>query len=106
MSTTGGGKERVVAVAGKVVKANGKAVTIDIPTATSDAFGGVKADPATETDTLPVRIGTDGKLVTAAEGHGLTDAQIASLDGLFKIAQYTQDSSAAYEAFRQAFGDC
>lgn len=35
---------------------------------------------------------------------GLTDAQIAALDGLFKIASYQQDSSAAYEAFKQAFG--
>lgn len=37
-------------------------------------------------------------------GGGLTDAQIAALDGLFKIASYQQDSSAAYEAFKQAFG--
>lgn len=88
MSTTGGGKNRFVAVGGKVVKANGKAVIIDIPAATSDAFGGVKADPAAETDKQPVRIGTDGKLVTAwgggAEGavlyttQELTDAQKAT----------------------------
>lgn len=37
--------------------------------ATSNTFGGVKADPATEADTKPVRIGTDGKLYTA-EGGG------------------------------------
>lgn len=53
-------------------------------------------------------VDTDGK-PTAWEpvdmaGGGLTDAQIAALDGLFKIASYQQDSSAAYEAFKQAFG--
>lgn len=34
--------------------------------ATAEAIGGVKADPATADDTQPVRIGNDGKLVTAA----------------------------------------
>ena len=33
--------------------------------ASSDTYGGVKADSAEETDTQPVRIGTDGKLYTA-----------------------------------------
>ena len=36
--------------------------------ATSNTLGGVKADPATEADTQPVRIGTDGKLYTAQGG--------------------------------------
>lgn len=34
---------------------------------------------------------------------GLTAAQINALDGLFKIAAYTADASAAYEAFLEAF---
>lgn len=33
-----------------------------LPPATSDKLGGVKADPATEQDTVPVRIGEDEKL--------------------------------------------
>lgn len=53
-------------------------------------------------------VDTDGKPTkwepVDMAGGGLTDAQIAALDGLFKIASYQQDSSAAYEAFKQAFG--
>ncbi len=41
-----------------------------LPTATADTLGGIKADPAQETDTQPVRIGADGKLVTAASSGG------------------------------------
>lgn len=37
-------------------------------------------------------------------GGGLTTAQISALDGLFKIAAYTEDASGAYAAFRNAFG--
>lgn len=106
MSITGG-KERFVAVGGKVVKANGKAVTIDILAATSDAFGGVKADPASETDTQPVRIGTDGKLVTASGGGAegavlyttqeLTDAQKATARSNIGVAtpDWGQNNEAA-----------
>lgn len=48
--------------------------------ATSNTLGGVKADPATEADTQPVRIGTDGKLYTA-QGSGA--------DAWRKIAEVT-----------------
>lgn len=54
----------------------------------------------TGTTEAEVKNGKDG----ASGGDGLTDAQISALDGLFKIAAYQQDSSAAYEAFKQAFG--
>lgn len=37
-------------------------------------------------------------------GGGLTTAQINALDGLFKIAAYTEDASKAYAAFQSAFG--
>lgn len=47
-----------------------------LPEATSDALGGVKADPATAVDTQPVRIGTDGKLVTAPAA--VSDTQVSS----------------------------
>lgn len=39
-----------------------------LPAATADNLGGIKADPKTETDTQPVRIGEDGKLYTAQSG--------------------------------------
>jgi hypothetical protein len=35
---------------------------------------------------------------------GLTTAQIAAIDELFKIAAYTEDASSKYTAFRAAFG--
>lgn len=41
-----------------------------IPTADWGYVGGVKADPVTEEDTQPVRIGNDGKLYTAPTGVG------------------------------------
>lgn len=51
-----------------------------LPKATANALGGVKADPATESDTQPVRIDGSGKLVTAAGGAdislGLTSATV------------------------------
>lgn len=37
-------------------------------------------------------------------GAGMTKAQVNALDGLFKIAAYKEDASAAYAAFRSAFG--
>lgn len=38
-------------------------------------------------------------------GAGLTSAQIAALDGMFQIAAYTvDDATAAYTAFKEAFG--
>lgn len=54
-----------------------------LPKATANALGGVKADPATESDTQPVRIGNDGKLVTAAGKSdislGLTSAAVGQI---------------------------
>lgn len=35
---------------------------------------------------------------------GLTAEQISALDGMFRIASYTEDPTAAYSAFRVAFG--
>lgn len=35
---------------------------------------------------------------------GLTTAQINALDGMFKVAAYTEDASGAYAAFKTAFG--
>ena len=46
-----------------------------LPQASTDALGGVKADPATEEDTVPARIGEDGKLYVKPypEGGGNAD---------------------------------
>ena len=41
-----------------------------LPLATAETLGGVKAEPATEDDTQPVRIGEDGMLFTAPGGGG------------------------------------
>lgn len=37
-------------------------------------------------------------------GSGLTVAQVNALDGMFKIASYTEDPTSAYAAFKAAFG--
>lgn len=51
----------------------------DLPFASSTNTGGVRADTATEEDTQPVRMGTDGRLYTAAAGSGeISDEKIAS----------------------------
>lgn len=46
-----------------------------LPQASADALGGIKADPATEEDTVPARIGEDGKLYVKSypEGGGNAD---------------------------------
>lgn len=41
---------------------------------------------------------------SSQNGNGLTAAQISALDGMFKIAAYTEDASEAYAAFKEAFG--
>ena len=49
-----------------------------------------------EVDDLPGRS-------SGGTGGGMTKSQIKALDGLFKIAAYTVDASAAYAAFTKAF---
>lgn len=46
-----------------------------LPQSSADALGGVKADPKTEEDTVPARIGEDGKLYVKSypEGGGNAD---------------------------------
>lgn len=44
------------------------------------------------------------ELIKGMGGSGLTATQIAALDGLFTVAAYTSDPTAAYKAFRIAFG--
>lgn len=49
-----------------------------LPQATADQLGGVKADPAEEGDTQPVRIGTDGKLVTDCYSKSYIDTALGN----------------------------
>lgn len=46
----------------------------EIAVAGSNTLGGVKADPVTESDTQPVRIGADNKLYTTPGGGGASSA--------------------------------
>ena len=59
---------RVVAVEAVDMPTGGE--SYELPAATADALGGVKAEPATEADTQPVRIGADGMLFTTPGGGG------------------------------------
>lgn len=61
-------KDSIVEAVNEVAKKG-----VKIPVATAETLGGVKAEPATEADTQPVRIGADGKLYTAPGGSGGTD---------------------------------
>ena len=44
-----------------------------------------------------------GSVGSGDQGCGLTDAQIAALENLFKIAAYTENAAEEYAAFRAAF---
>jgi hypothetical protein len=57
----------VATVNGIAPDENGNVATTT-PIATADSLGGVKAEPVTEEDTQPVRIGADGMLYTAPGG--------------------------------------
>ena len=57
---------RVVAVEAVDMPSGGE--SYELPAATADTLGGVKAEPATEADTQPVRIGADGMLFAAPGG--------------------------------------
>ena len=71
-------KENLVAAINEAAKSGGESYTL--PQATAEALGGVKADSVEAADTQPVRIGSDGKLYTAAGGTdislGLTSAAV------------------------------
>lgn len=81
-----------------------------LPQATASVLGGVKADPATASDTQPVRIGKNGKLVTAA-GAGGKNSKVESWDGMELLASGTiasgtaagtkTDTGVTYAAFKQ-----
>lgn len=106
-------------VSGGYIQYSNDGVTWENLIAVSDLKGD-KGDPGATDLSLGITGATPGQIakITAVDtdgkptkwepvdmaGGGLTDAQIAALDGLFKIASYQQDSSAAYEAFKQAFG--
>lgn len=85
-----------------------------LPQATANVLGGVKADPATASDTQPVRIGKDGKLVTAVGaggGGGGGSLKVESWEGMQLLASGTiasgtaantiTDTEVTYGAFKQ-----
>lgn len=114
-----GGGTVEMRVSGGYIQYSNDGVTWENLIAVSDLKGD-KGDPGATDLSLGITGATPGQIakITAVDtdgkptkwepvdmaGGGLTDAQIAALDGLFKIASYQQDSSAAYEAFKQAFG--
>lgn len=92
---------------------NDKPGTYTLPQATANVLGGVKADPATASDTQPVRISEDGKLVTAvgAGGGGGGSSKVESWEGMQLLASGTiasgtaantiTDTEVTYGAFKQ-----
>ena len=66
-----------------------------VPVATADSFGGVRADPTTDEDTQPVRIGEDGKLWTAPGSHSGSGNSHQS--GWVKLGDITVAASYEYE---------
>lgn len=59
-----------------------------LPLATSDTLGGIKAEPATEADTQPVRIGENGMLYTAPGGiPGAGNARETSVLAEFTLTE-------------------
>ena len=63
-------------------------VNYTLPVA-GEALGGVYADPATEEDTQPVRIGEDGKLYTAPGGGGNGANNASGGIPVVKMSDYT-----------------
>lgn len=76
----------------------------ELPAATADTLGGVKAEPATEEDTQPVRIGEDGMLFTApgagSPGNPGAMAQILGMIGDLKKLN-TEDKSSLVAAINE-----
>ena len=83
------------------VNAGGAHVYGGYLSASTDTYGGVKADSAEETDTLPVRIGTDGKLYTAQiTSSGWTSEQISLLEVILNNIAYIDTTTGQTAANR------
>lgn len=73
----------------------------EIPTVDSTLTQpGQAADAAAVGD----RLSALSEEIANLQTSGLTTAQINALDGMFKVAAYTEDVSGAYAAFKTAFG--
>lgn len=84
-----------------------------LPQATAEILGGVKADPATASDTQPVHINENGKLVTAPTTGNSTggSGKTETFDGMELLASGTiasgtaagtkTDTGVTYGAFKQ-----
>lgn len=73
--------------------------------ATSNTLGGVKADPATEADTQPVRIGTDGKLYTAQGGASSAEEWVQIADYTWTAEDAAQTSTIYFDYDNDINGD-
>lgn len=103
-------KSNLVAALNEVTRSGGGGGAYTLPQATASVLGGVKADPVTASDTQPVRIGKDGKLMTAA-GAGGKNSKVESWDGMELLASGTvasgtaagtiTDTGVTYGAFKQ-----
>ena len=100
---------RVVAVDGNGMVTAVEAVDMpgghELPAATADTLGGIKAEPATEDDTQPVRIGEDGMLFTAPGGGGekwekITDVTV-EMD--LESIQITEDQNGKPFSLKKVF---
>lgn len=69
---------------------------IGLPLANENAAGGVLADPATETDTIPARIGKDGRLYVP----GATDEQITNAVNAYLADNPVSGGSAKFRLLR------
>ena len=72
--------------------------------ATADTDGASGLVPAPKAGEQEKFLRGDGTWADVIASGGLTSAQISALDGLFKIAAYTEGPSTAYSAFKSAFG--
>lgn len=71
-----------------------------LPVASADTFGGIKAEPATEDDTQPVRIGVDGMLYTVPGGSGRDSWElVADITLEEKVSSFSIDQDMNGETF-------
>ena len=91
-------KDTLVAAINEAAQSGGSTVELD----TTLTQSGKAADAKAVGDRLSVL--SDEIANLSSGGAGLTTAQINALDGMFKVAAYTEDVSGAYAAFKTAFG--
>lgn len=81
--------------------------TPDIPESQYDKLAQSVADVVDLTNSINEDVADHGRRIAVIEkgGKGLTKAQIGAIYGLLKIAAYTEDATAAHQAFLDAFAE-